>query len=36
MRLLVCLQINNEEVFLMLSRLKINIILYVDMLRPGA
>ena len=32
----VCVQINNEELFLMLSRLKIQIILFLDRLRCGA
>ena len=32
----VCVQINNEELFLMLSRLKIHIILFLDRLRRGA
>ena len=32
----VCVKINNDELFLMLSRLKIHFILFLDMLRQGA
>ncbi len=32
----VCVKINNDELFLMLSRLKIHFILFLDMLRHGA
>ena len=32
----VCTKINNEELFLRLSRLKIHVILFLDRLRRGA